>query len=97
MSLYKSKEHTEKKSFISLKPEEETVSLNKIPAKLSLSSLSGFCHLSRTKQKVKKKNPLYCHWVNYEPEKLTKANKINGSVWQLKARLPVALGWLVMQ
>lgn len=55
MSLYKSKEHTEKKSFISLKPEEETVSLNKIPAKLSLSSLSGFCHLSRTKQKVKKK------------------------------------------
>lgn len=58
MSLYKSKEHTEKKSFISLKPEEETVSLNKIPAKLSLSSLSGFCHLSRTKQKVKKKSSL---------------------------------------
>lgn len=35
--------------------------------------------------------------MNYEPEKLTKANKINGSAWQLKARLPVALGWLVMQ
>lgn len=46
--------------------------------------------------KVKKNYSLYCHWVNYAPKKLTKANEINESNWQFKACLPVALGWWVM-